>query len=200
VATITLQCRDCESSFDFSDRDQAFFESKGFGPPVRCRDCRNSRRKPGTQASHAGSRPGLHTYECAFCRQEFRTKAQLDPGRGPLRCRDCNEAWKRGDLGNSGYCCECGTHVILPFVPDPSKWIRCKQCRQDWEARKLARQHGFSGPGSSRVEGSGPLAGRRKPNQVNLPGGVSIPIPRSTPIGHGARINRGGPSRSPWQR
>lgn len=40
MADQKLQCRDCGNDFDFTERDQEFFQEKGFNPPVRCKSCR----------------------------------------------------------------------------------------------------------------------------------------------------------------
>lgn len=40
MADQKLQCVDCGSEFDFSERDQEFFQEKGFSAPKRCKPCR----------------------------------------------------------------------------------------------------------------------------------------------------------------
>lgn len=43
-----LTCRDCNQSFQFSEKDQEFFKKNGWTDPVRCRPCRNlaKQRRP----------------------------------------------------------------------------------------------------------------------------------------------------------
>ena len=41
----TLTCRDCGNTFTFSIGEQNFYEEKGLAAPVRCRDCRNKRKR-----------------------------------------------------------------------------------------------------------------------------------------------------------
>ena len=42
----TLQCKDCGSDFIFSSGEQEFYAEKGFeNEPVRCRDCRDARKR-----------------------------------------------------------------------------------------------------------------------------------------------------------
>ena len=171
----TYSCEDCGRSFR---TEKVLDGSRG----IRCRDC-YVRNKQEYEAS-------LNAYVCDFCSTAFKTPRDLDPSRG-IRCRDCNDSWKRGDLGNSGYCCECGSFVVLPFIPDADKWIRCQDCRADWESRRNAERFGFDSPGSSRKYGSGPMIGQDKPTSINVGPGMSVPIPRSTNAG-GFRINRGG--------
>ncbi len=39
-----LTCRDCKQGFVFTAGEQAFFSERNFGPPVRCKGCRESRK------------------------------------------------------------------------------------------------------------------------------------------------------------
>ena len=43
--TQRLRCRDCGGAFDFTSTDQSFHAEKGFPPPVRCRQCRDRRKR-----------------------------------------------------------------------------------------------------------------------------------------------------------
>ena len=36
----TIVCKDCGAEFVFTEREQAFYESKQFSDPVRCKACR----------------------------------------------------------------------------------------------------------------------------------------------------------------
>lgn len=49
----TLVCQDCHQEFTFTEGEQAFFQEKGFTPPVRCSDCR--RRRKAEKMSGGGS-------------------------------------------------------------------------------------------------------------------------------------------------
>ena len=39
-----IVCKDCGSEFVFTEGEQAFYESKQFTPPVRCKACREARK------------------------------------------------------------------------------------------------------------------------------------------------------------
>lgn len=39
-----LTCRDCGRTFTFTAGEQEFFQSRGFGEPVRCKACRDVRK------------------------------------------------------------------------------------------------------------------------------------------------------------
>lgn len=40
-----IVCKDCNKEFIFTIGEQAFYESKGFSEPVRCKDCREKRKQ-----------------------------------------------------------------------------------------------------------------------------------------------------------
>lgn len=46
MADKTIICKDCGSEFVFTEGEQAFYAEKGFtNEPVRCADCRRSRKQ-----------------------------------------------------------------------------------------------------------------------------------------------------------
>lgn len=55
-----LHCGDCGQAFEWTERDQEFYESKGYEPPKRCRPCRDKRKKAFAEKSAGsdGSRGG----------------------------------------------------------------------------------------------------------------------------------------------
>lgn len=40
----TLKCCDCNADFVYTEKDAAFFESKGFAKPKRCYNCRQQKK------------------------------------------------------------------------------------------------------------------------------------------------------------
>ncbi len=44
MADIELTCKDCGSTFVFTEGEQAFYAEKGFSNPVRCAECRQKRK------------------------------------------------------------------------------------------------------------------------------------------------------------
>jgi ssDNA-binding Zn-finger/Zn-ribbon topoisomerase 1 len=45
MADKSLNCRDCNNEFIFTEGEQEFFKEKGFeNEPVRCPDCRRARK------------------------------------------------------------------------------------------------------------------------------------------------------------
>ena len=45
MPTEVLKCVDCGNDFEFTERDQEFFQQKGFTPPKRCKPCRQVRKQ-----------------------------------------------------------------------------------------------------------------------------------------------------------
>lgn len=39
-----IKCKDCEEEFEFSEKEQQFYEEKGFPDPKRCKFCRIARK------------------------------------------------------------------------------------------------------------------------------------------------------------
>ena len=97
----TLQCTVCGDSFNFSEEDQAFYASKGFQEPKKCKPCRDA------------------------------AKAQRGGGGG----------YGGGGYGGGGYdrpqrqmfdtvCSACGVNTQVPFQPNGSKPVYCRDCYQ----------------------------------------------------------------------
>lgn len=96
VATQII-CSSCNSEFAFSDEEQAFYESKGFQPPRKCKPCRDAAKQSRNGGGYGGSsygggysRPQRQMYEavCASC--GINTQVPFQPnGTKPVYCRDC---------------------------------------------------------------------------------------------------------------
>lgn len=41
---MNIYCEDCGSAFEFSEREQQFYKSKGYDLPKRCKSCRDQRK------------------------------------------------------------------------------------------------------------------------------------------------------------
>ncbi|MHB2017808.1 MAG: zinc-ribbon domain containing protein [Candidatus Xenobia bacterium] len=88
----TLKCRDCGKDFVFTAGEQAFYQQKNFeNDPVRCGDCRQSRKK-----GSAGGRGAAELYDvvCAECSSP--TQVPFIPRQGrPVYCRACLDSKNR---------------------------------------------------------------------------------------------------------
>ncbi len=92
MADQEITCRDCGSSFTFTEGEQEFYDSKGLSAPQRCKDCRSARKN-----QNSGPRE-LHDAVCADCgancQVPFKPRPESEGGK-PVLCRDCFAA-KRG--------------------------------------------------------------------------------------------------------
>ena len=82
----TLVCKDCGKEFIFSAGEQEFYSSKGFeNEPVRCRDCRDKRKRT---RDGFGEPRKMFTVTCAECGKE--TEVPFEPkNERPVYCREC---------------------------------------------------------------------------------------------------------------
>jgi len=99
---ITITCRDCGQPFVWTASEQEFYQSRGFeNQPVRCRDCRNSRK------SRTGGGGGGN-YASTSDSQSFgsRPPRQMFPAT----------------------CDECGKETQVPFQPTSGKPVYCSEC------------------------------------------------------------------------
>lgn len=84
----TLVCKDCGNEFIFSAGEQEFYAEKGFeNEPVRCRECRDSRRHNREGGAPRQQRE-MFEVTCAQC--GVTTKVPFQPRNDrPVYCRDC---------------------------------------------------------------------------------------------------------------
>ncbi len=100
----TLTCRDCGSSFVFSESEQQFFRDRGFdNEPSRCPDCRRERKREGGGRSGGGSRGFggdrvMTDVTCSSCGKA--TQVPFVPsGNRPVYCSDCFSQQRGGGGG-----------------------------------------------------------------------------------------------------
>jgi len=84
---VYLPCSDCSNTFVWSGKDQAFFKKQGWETPVRCPECRESKKQR--------KAPAGKTLSCCDCKAEFffsDDKQRLFEEKGyaePKRCGPC---------------------------------------------------------------------------------------------------------------
>lgn len=83
----SINCRDCGKPFVFSVSEQQFYKEKGFQhEPVRCKNCRDSRKV--TRGGGGRGPRQMHNVTCSDCGKE--TQVPFKPtGEKPVYCRDC---------------------------------------------------------------------------------------------------------------
>ena len=61
MADQNITCKGCNVEFVFSERDQAFYQERGFSAPQSCRDCRAKRKaEQGNRSGGGGNRPNRY--------------------------------------------------------------------------------------------------------------------------------------------
>lgn len=45
MSDITLKCKECGNDFVFTEGEQKFYEEKNFSNPIRCPECRRTRKQ-----------------------------------------------------------------------------------------------------------------------------------------------------------
>lgn len=66
MADEVIKCADCPDTFVFTEGERAFYESRNFSKPKRCKPCREKKRASRGDGSHAPivehvrSRQGKH--------------------------------------------------------------------------------------------------------------------------------------------
>lgn len=82
----TLRCAECGNDFVFTAGEQEFYARKGFvNDPLRCRDCREARRR--AREASTGAR---EMFEAVCSKCGARTQVPFHPrGDRPVYCQDC---------------------------------------------------------------------------------------------------------------
>lgn len=127
MADKTLTCSDCNQSFAFTEREQAFYAEKGFSEPRRCPSCRQSRkaaRSGGDSGFGGGSYSGGGYSDSGYGGGGGYSAGGYGGGGG-------------GGFGNRGggpremfnaTCSSCGREARVPFRPTNGKPVYCSDC------------------------------------------------------------------------
>jgi CxxC-x17-CxxC domain-containing protein len=108
----TLTCRDCGTTFVFSEREQDFYAQKGFtNEPSRCPDCRAARKASrANDTSYSGStsrmssstgRREMFPAVCSRCGKDTQVPFQPTSGK-PVYCSECFQLERGGSSYGSG--------------------------------------------------------------------------------------------------
>ena len=113
MADKTLTCRDCGTTFTFTEGEQDFYAQKGYSEPMRCPDCRAAKkaaRSGGYSDSYGGGGgsynsgySGGGSYSSGGYSRPERTMTQV-------------------------VCANCGKETQVPFVPRGDKPVYCYDC------------------------------------------------------------------------
>ena len=91
MADKMITCKDCNSTFAFTETEQAFYREKGFdNEPQRCPDCRAARKQQRTGGRDNGQRE-MFPAVCAECGKQ--TTVPFKPNNEkPVYCKDCYQS------------------------------------------------------------------------------------------------------------
>ncbi|NLW88916.1 MAG: zinc-binding protein [Clostridiaceae bacterium] len=93
MADKTLECKDCGSTFVFTEAEQDFYREKGFeNEPQRCPDCRRAKKMARNSSGPRGERE-MFPAICAECGKETMVPFKPNPDK-PVYCKDCYQARK----------------------------------------------------------------------------------------------------------
>jgi len=108
----TIQCVDCQSDFVFTDREQEWYREKGLThEPRRCKNCRSTRKAGGGGHDDHAPRP-------APAHGNGDAPAHDRPPRPAARTKEMHKV----------ACATCGKETEVPFRPDPSRPVYCRDC------------------------------------------------------------------------
>jgi CxxC-x17-CxxC domain-containing protein len=104
MADKTLTCRDCGTTFTFTEGEQEFFAQKGYTEPQRCPDCRAAKKAARSGGGYGDNSYGSYGggYGGGGYRSE-RTMTQVT-------------------------CANCGKETEVPFVPRGDRPVYCSDC------------------------------------------------------------------------
>jgi CxxC-x17-CxxC domain-containing protein len=111
----TIKCVDCGADFVFTDREQEWYREKGLThEPRRCKNCRSS-RKAGGEGNHGHDDHATHSSAPSA---EGEAPRHDRPPRPPARVREMHTV----------ACATCSKETEVPFKPDPSRPVYCREC------------------------------------------------------------------------
>ena len=105
MADKVLTCRDCGTTFTFTEGEQAFYQQKGFSEPIRCPDCRAAKRASRNSGAYSDNYGGggYGGYNSGGYGRPERVSTQV-------------------------ICDNCGKETYVPFVPRGDRPVYCSDC------------------------------------------------------------------------
>ncbi|MCS6801531.1 MAG: zinc-ribbon domain containing protein [Chloroflexota bacterium] len=125
----TLTCRDCGTTFLFTEGEQTFYASKGLtNDPSRCPECRAERKRARSEGGYASSGSYHSGYGSSY-----------SSGNYDRRARTMHPAT----------CSACGKETEVPFQPRGDRPVYCSSCyeRRSTSFSSSGRSNGRSNRG-----------------------------------------------------
>jgi CxxC-x17-CxxC domain-containing protein len=101
-----IVCSACSTVFEFTEEEREFYESKGFQPPRKCKPCRTAAKQ--NRGGGGGYGGGGGSY---------------GGGGGYGGARPQRQMY-------DAVCASCGVNTQVPFQPNGSKPVYCRDCYQ----------------------------------------------------------------------
>jgi CxxC-x17-CxxC domain-containing protein len=115
MADMTLTCRECGSTFVFTEGEQVFFAQKGFSEPTRCPSCRAAKKAARNSGGDYGDSYGSGGYS----------------GGGSYSSYGGGGGYNRPERTMTQVtCANCGKETEVPFVPRGDRPVYCSDCFQ----------------------------------------------------------------------
>lgn len=94
MADKSIVCKDCGSTFTFTETEQAFYREKGFeNEPQRCPACRAAKKQARGGQGSRGDRE-MYPAVCAGCGKDTMVPFKPNPDK-PVYCKDCYQPRNR---------------------------------------------------------------------------------------------------------
>ena len=103
-----IACAACGTDFEFSQEEREFYESKGFQPPRKCKPCRDAAKANRDGGGYGGGSRGGYGGGGSYGRPQ---RQMFD-----------------------AVCAGCGINTQVPFEPNGSKPVYCRDCFQQSRA------------------------------------------------------------------
>jgi CxxC-x17-CxxC domain-containing protein len=119
-----IKCVDCNNDFVFTEREQEWYREKGLShEPRRCKTCRTNRKSSGPSSGSrssgdGGGGSGYGDHGGGYGGHDGGGGGGDRPRRGPSRNREMFKV----------PCATCGKETEVPFKPDPSRPVYCRDC------------------------------------------------------------------------
>ena len=102
MADKILTCRDCGSTFTFTEGEQDFYTQKGYSEPMRCPTCRANKKAARSNGGYGGGGGYGDSYNGGgYSRERVMTQVVCD---------------------------NCGKETEVPFVPRGDRPVYCSDC------------------------------------------------------------------------
>jgi CxxC-x17-CxxC domain-containing protein len=121
----TIECQTCGNTFDFTPTEQAFYRSKNFQDPRKCKPCRTAAKASKDAYRSGGYGGGGSQYGSS----RYEDGGGYGGGGRRPSYGGGGSRWQGGAKPQfDANCTACGAHTTVPFEPSPGKSVYCLDC------------------------------------------------------------------------